>query len=162
MLYLLCNRLFCPQASLQVSQVFHLKHLKNLLSSEVLTVYCRKCGRVVCNSCSPHRITIPYQFIVQPPTEGDTSNPSSSRARPALDSAPVGSSFESLGGGERVRLCNPCVPDPNITPPQTTQFERPLTRRNTHSRSVSSASSFPQAILPPLAGRPSLDLSNIR
>lgn len=25
-----------------------------------------------------------------------------------------------LGGGERVRLCNPCVPDPNTAPPQTT------------------------------------------
>jgi len=25
---------------------------------------------------------------------------------------------EFRGGGERVRLCNPCVPDPNTTPPQ--------------------------------------------
>lgn len=29
--------------------------------------HCRKCGRVVCNKCSPHRITIPYQYIVRPP-----------------------------------------------------------------------------------------------
>lgn len=36
----------------------------------------------------------------------------------------------TLGGGERVRLCNPCVPDPNTTPPV-----------RGHSRSVSSASS---------------------
>ncbi|EHA25918.1 hypothetical protein ASPNIDRAFT_143971, partial [Aspergillus niger ATCC 1015] len=27
--------------------------------------HCRKCGRVVCASCSPHRITIPRQFIVR-------------------------------------------------------------------------------------------------
>ncbi|EDO01768.1 hypothetical protein SS1G_04243 [Sclerotinia sclerotiorum 1980 UF-70] len=26
-----------------------------------------------------------------------------------------------FGGGDRVRLCNPCVPDPNIAPPQTNQ-----------------------------------------
>ncbi|RGP63589.1 kinase anchor [Fusarium sporotrichioides] len=29
--------------------------------------HCRKCGRVVCNSCSPHRIIIPHQYIVRPP-----------------------------------------------------------------------------------------------
>ncbi|KAI6785710.1 uncharacterized protein J7T54_006049 [Emericellopsis cladophorae] len=29
--------------------------------------HCRKCGRVVCNACSPHRIIIPHQFIVRPP-----------------------------------------------------------------------------------------------
>ena len=27
----------------------------------------RKCGRVVCASCSPHRITIPAAFVVRPP-----------------------------------------------------------------------------------------------
>ncbi|KAI5299088.1 hypothetical protein KEM56_003535, partial [Ascosphaera pollenicola] len=30
--------------------------------------HCRKCGRVVCANCSPHRITIPRQYIVRPPT----------------------------------------------------------------------------------------------
>jgi hypothetical protein len=102
----------------------------------------RKCGRVVCNSCSPHRITIPYQFIVHPPTEGGgVSNNPSSRARPALDHARAGSSseFENLGGGERVRLCNPCVPDPNTAPPQTPQFSnQPQRILNTHNRSASS------------------------
>lgn len=34
--------------------------------------HCRKCGRVVCGMCSPHRITIPREYIVQPPTAYDT------------------------------------------------------------------------------------------
>ncbi|KAI5780100.1 hypothetical protein EDC01DRAFT_620786 [Geopyxis carbonaria] len=29
--------------------------------------HCRKCGRVVCATCSPHRITIPSAFVVRPP-----------------------------------------------------------------------------------------------
>ena len=121
----------------------------------MLDVYClwtqvdtsdRKCGRVVCNACSPHRITIPYQFIVQSPIEIDTYNQPSSRARPALDPARAGSSseFESLGGGERVRLCNPCVPDPNTAPPQTPQFSNSPHRipSNAHSRSASSTNTY--------------------
>ncbi|KAF7190484.1 Zinc finger FYVE domain-containing protein 21, partial [Pseudocercospora fuligena] len=68
--------------------------------------HCRKCGRVVCNRCSPHRITIPRQYIVQPPNsylledEAAQSMSPSSRGNPAL------------GGGDIVRVCNPCVPDP--------------------------------------------------
>ncbi|KAK0664806.1 Lateral signaling target protein 2-like protein [Lasiodiplodia hormozganensis] len=31
--------------------------------------HCRKCGRVVCANCSPHRITIPRQYIVRAPDE---------------------------------------------------------------------------------------------
>jgi len=65
--------------------------------------HCRKCGRVVCNACSPHRITIPRQYIVQPPnaleTEFGIPEPENPVAR-------------GLGGGEVVRVCNPCVPDP--------------------------------------------------
>lgn len=81
--------------------------------------HCRKCGRVVCNDCSPHRITIPRQYIVHPPGfedmvdipridltrdfahDDDTGLPSPYRRRGS-----------ALGGGEKVRLCNPCVPDP--------------------------------------------------
>lgn len=75
----------------------------------------RKCGRVVCNSCSPHRITIPYQYIVQPP---GTPRPGVHRYPSSLISGEGGyADFSSLGGGERVRLCNPCVPDPNTNPP---------------------------------------------
>ncbi|KAK4504247.1 hypothetical protein PRZ48_005163 [Zasmidium cellare] len=74
--------------------------------------HCRKCGRVVCATCSPHRITIPRQYIVQPPNPfyEDEGNPSS-----PVDINPA------LGGGEVVRVCNPCVPDPwtpsTLSPP---------------------------------------------
>ncbi|KAE8557563.1 hypothetical protein TMatcc_005027 [Talaromyces marneffei ATCC 18224] len=102
--------------------------------------HCRKCGRVVCAACSPHRITIPRQYIVRPPEPIEQSNTEtsvrhrrdSSRAvadltadyirdtttplpsRPRLETYP---SNPALGGGEEVRLCNPCVPDPNPDPP---------------------------------------------
>ncbi|KAM3424832.1 hypothetical protein BST61_g6812 [Cercospora zeina] len=64
--------------------------------------HCRKCGRVVCARCSPHRITIPRQYIVQPPDIVSlyADDPASPPRNPAL------------GGGEVVRVCNPCVPDP--------------------------------------------------
>ncbi|CAG8955468.1 hypothetical protein HYFRA_00010335 [Hymenoscyphus fraxineus] len=106
--------------------------------------HCRKCGRVVCNACSPHRITIPYQYIVQLPVEGVPEPSASSRTRPARDPARAGSAAEvaSLGGGERVRLCNPCVPDPNTAPPQTDSRIQSPTQSNRpgHGRSVSDAS----------------------
>lgn len=100
---------------------------------ETLLMLDRKCGRVVCNSCSPHRITIPHQYIVQPPVDQTTST-----NRPAVDPARARSStvVASLGGGERVRLCNPCVPDPNIAPPQTRSDGQPLQSQG-HTRSAS-------------------------
>ncbi|KAL3465193.1 FYVE zinc finger-domain-containing protein [Aspergillus heterothallicus] len=86
--------------------------------------HCRKCGRVVCASCSPHRITIPRQYIVHPPT---SAHPSASalahRATQMVNlegDVPTQSPVvlnPALGGGEEVRLCNPCVPDPNPEPP---------------------------------------------
>ncbi|KAI4151023.1 MAG: hypothetical protein LQ341_000995 [Variospora aurantia] len=101
--------------------------------------HCRKCGRVVCANCSPHRITIPRQFIVQPPQ--DTNQESDTRSASGIEvvdltdardvdaegSQPNSRSFSSLqspplqidsalGGGQEVRLCNPCVPDPNPLP----------------------------------------------
>lgn len=122
---------FCPICRTQFS-FFVRKH------------HCRKCGRVVCNSCSPHRITIPYQFIVQPPTDTTTSLAAASLARPVLDPARAGSStnFTSLGGGERVRLCNPCVPDPNTAPPQTSSAELQHRTPQGHSRSTSLATPY--------------------
>jgi len=93
--------------------------------------HCRKCGRVVCAKCSPHRITIPRQFIVHPPDEA-FSCPESSHIEivdltgddDVQDSAlpnerPQSSDYRidpALGGGLEVRLCNPCVPDPNPLP----------------------------------------------
>ncbi|KXS95297.1 hypothetical protein AC578_5985 [Pseudocercospora eumusae] len=94
--------------------------------------HCRKCGRVVCNRCSPHRITIPRQYIVQPPNpyllEDEAAQPTSpsSRVNPAL------------GGGDIVRVCNPCVPDP-WTP---------------DTNVAASAASPPIAPLPPPPSRP--------
>ena len=97
--------------------------------------HCRKCGRVVCANCSPHRITIPRQFIVHPP-EDATPSPSASnnagvevvdltsdddtpRERANAEERPQSSEYRidpALGGGQEVRLCNPCVPDPNPLP----------------------------------------------
>lgn len=100
--------------------------------------HCRKCGRVVCAACSPHRITIPRQFIVRPPeTQRPLStliqpNPSPAQVINLIDdddepstssptrntSVPAQFLNPGLGGGEVVRLCNPCVPDPNPDPPR--------------------------------------------
>ncbi|POS87962.1 hypothetical protein EPUL_001057 [Erysiphe pulchra] len=74
--------------------------------------HCRKCGRVVCDSCSPHRITIPFQYIVQPSPQGEASVSQIRRIR----QTDIDNSSECVGGGRQVRLCNPCVPDPNTTP----------------------------------------------
>lgn len=98
--------------------------------------HCRKCGRVVCANCSPHRITIPRQFIVHPPesthresTIGqsnslviDLTGEDGSSARPEIQPSWGNAqrmSNPSLGGGEEVRLCNPCVPDPQPSPQAT-------------------------------------------
>lgn len=100
--------------------------------------HCRKCGRVVCANCSPHRITIPRQFIVHPPSGSDQSFGAGAAPISAIidltgddeDEAPgLPGSLRSdrsqnrenwidpaLGGGQEVRLCNPCVPDPNPSP----------------------------------------------
>lgn len=111
--------------------------------------HCRKCGRVVCANCSPHRITIPRQFIVHPPsfaspspfavfgavTESGQTAPQASDPRGTPLSR---TSSAALGGGEVVRVCNPCVPDPNFSPP-------PQIPANTQPPA---ASSIPQFALP--------------
>ncbi|OKL63535.1 hypothetical protein UA08_01200 [Talaromyces atroroseus] len=105
--------------------------------------HCRKCGRVVCAACSPHRITIPRQYIVKPPELVDNPvserplyhSPGHSRDSDRGATSAVGEIHDTstivtarpeishlnpaLGGGEEVRLCNPCVPDPNPDPPLT-------------------------------------------
>lgn len=101
----------------------------------LLTIVDRKCGRVVCNSCSPHRITIPYQYIVLPPG----SQPYQLQAVGSWTD-PTGD-VRFLGGGERVRLCNPCVPDPNTAPPAPSSSAAAAAGSSNryHSRSFSSA-----------------------
>ncbi|OTA84580.1 hypothetical protein M434DRAFT_400420 [Hypoxylon sp. CO27-5] len=96
--------------------------------------HCRKCGRVVCNACSPHKITIPHQYIVRPPGER-----SFHRYSFLGDEGSI-ADFSALGGGEQVRLCNPCVPDPNTTPPQTQHSTSQFSPRSPHQRSQSGSS----------------------
>lgn len=105
--------------------------------------HCRKCGRVVCAACSPHRITIPRQYIVRPPEPTDAPLPPGSRSSPSSnvvdltgdDTATSRSILNpALGGGEEVRLCNPCVPDPNPNP-LGYEAQRPHGHRSTHSLS---------------------------
>ncbi|KAL4930481.1 phosphatidylinositol-3-phosphate-binding ubiquitin-protein ligase [Aspergillus undulatus] len=86
--------------------------------------HCRKCGRVVCSSCSPHRITIPRQYIVHPPTSDHSGASAIAQRATQIVNLECDDSTQSpvaanpaLGGGEEVRLCNPCVPDPNPEPP---------------------------------------------
>ncbi|KAF7715909.1 Uncharacterized protein PECH_005753 [Penicillium ucsense] len=116
--------------------------------------HCRKCGRVVCASCSPHLIVIPRQYIVRPPDALNSllhsspadlpSSPSHLHSSPAHQPPVVDLTREgphhlfdpstnpALGGGEKVRLCNPCVPDPNPNP-LGYGFPRVSTHRSTHS-----------------------------
>ncbi|KAL9127538.1 MAG: hypothetical protein Q9217_003606 [Psora testacea] len=107
--------------------------------------HCRKCGRVVCANCSPHRITIPRQFIIHPP-DAFASNPGT-RTNAGIEvvdltgdggseaavhsERPQSSDYKidpALGGGQEVRLCNPCVPDPNPLPhmPYPSSSHRPF------------------------------------
>lgn len=107
--------------------------------------HCRRCGRVVCANCSPHRITIPRQFIVQPPEDAMPNSEPTSNAGPSIvdltsdgeaSRASLGNGDgpgtadyridSALGGGLEVRLCNPCVPDPNpMVPPSYYTPSRP-------------------------------------
>ncbi|EPE09722.1 fyve zinc finger protein [Ophiostoma piceae UAMH 11346] len=95
-------------------------------------------------SCSPHRITIPHAFIVQPP-EVQQAREQASAAGGVPARAAAASALPSLGaagvpvGGERVRLCNPCVPDPNTSPPSSGALASQH-RSNTHIRSRSGSS----------------------
>ena len=148
--------------------------------------HCRKCGRVVCANCSPHRITIPRQFIVHPPeertpsvqarmggieivdlTNDDENAPSLSPSSP--ENGRDRGIDPSLGGGQEVRLCNPCVPDPNPlphldhTPPRYTldSFPRPESiPQLPSSSSVPPRNSSLQRPVPPPPGRGSSSRQN--
>ncbi|KAF4447394.1 hypothetical protein F53441_9072 [Fusarium austroafricanum] len=96
--------------------------------------HCRKCGKVVCAACSPHRIIIPHQYIVRPPGPETAFNQAM-----LVDALGAGYlNINDISGGERVRLCNPCVPDPNTAPPQSSSPQVTLSPRSSHQRSRSS------------------------
>ncbi|KAH6998438.1 hypothetical protein BKA56DRAFT_626863 [Ilyonectria sp. MPI-CAGE-AT-0026] len=81
------------------------------------------------------RIIIPHQYIVRPPGS-DVGIPQSL----LLDGLGAGYfDINSIAGGERVRLCNPCVPDPNTAPPQSPGTPATMSPRSSHQRSRSSA-----------------------
>ncbi|KAJ5632073.1 hypothetical protein N7490_008412 [Penicillium lividum] len=107
--------------------------------------HCRKCGRVVCASCSPHRITIPRQYIVRPPESSQLPDLSPTPPRQIVDLTeedPIQISAAinpALGGGEEVRLCNPCVPDPN---PNPLGYGRTRGHRTSHSLPSSMGNRF--------------------
>lgn len=99
--------------------------------------HCRRCGRLVCGPCSPHRITLPRQYIVHPPE--DTLNPDGgTRSRSSTGPSDYPDN-PALGGGETVRVCNPCVPDPNYGPPPQQQDEQRSPPPSTWSRAVTYA-----------------------
>lgn len=123
---------FCAEAPLQVSHASGSAHLRaGLGPRKLIAAPRRKCGRVVCNSCSPHRITIPYQYIARNPAV----------AFQGLPTSPTAAEGALQGyGGARVRLCNPCVPDPNTTPPRPQESPGQFFPRG-HGRSQSTTSS---------------------
>lgn len=113
--------------------------------------HCRKCGRVVCASCSPHRITIPRQYIVRPPDAENGMSAVGAAGAAGFVSAQASQAIDlernegalspsatnpALGGGEEVRLCNPCVPDPNPEPPRVFVQPNPPRHRSHHSMSI--------------------------
>ena len=103
---------------------------------------------MVCSACSPHRITIPYQYIVQEQPPVATASSTTSDPRPRRTDTAGSLEVTTLGGGERVRLCNPCVPDPNTAPPVNSQLQAYQGR---HSRSASSTG-VPQSQYVPTGG----------
>ncbi|KAJ5658956.1 hypothetical protein N7507_005407 [Penicillium longicatenatum] len=83
--------------------------------------HCRKCGRVL----PEHSPTPPRQIVdltEEDPIESPTINP-------------------ALGGGEEVRLCNPCVPDPN---PNPLGYGRTRGHRPSHSLPSGMGNHFPR------------------
>ncbi|KAJ5807647.1 Zinc finger RING-type [Penicillium robsamsonii] len=59
----------------------------------------------------------------------------------AVSSSPSTTLNPALGGGEEVRLCNPCVPDPNPNPPGYSTV-RGHSHRSTHSLSSTMANVY--------------------
>ncbi|KAL8922734.1 MAG: hypothetical protein Q9208_005047, partial [Pyrenodesmia sp. 3 TL-2023] len=79
--------------------------------------HCRKCGRVVCANCSPHRITIPRQFIVQPSQEVDqgTEEPATAGIEVVDITDDPGTDVQDVPQGSRI-LDSPQSPILRIDP----------------------------------------------
>ena len=101
--------------------------------------HCRKCGKVVCGRCSPHRIAIPQQCIVRPPEQQYA-------AQAIIDLTGEGESNISQEQPLPVRLCNPCVPDPHPMPSGSSTIE-PLAQPFSYQPvfNAPQGSPFPQA-----------------
>ncbi|KAK6522601.1 hypothetical protein TWF281_002039 [Arthrobotrys megalospora] len=69
--------------------------------------HCRKCGRVVCAPCSPHRIAIPKSYVVHPPNSIDAE-----LAQSYVD-ASGNRRYEDGDEGVEVRICNHCLAGEN-------------------------------------------------
>ncbi|CCX31471.1 FYVE zinc finger-domain-containing protein [Pyronema domesticum] len=61
--------------------------------------HCRRCGRVVCATCSPDKIVIPAAYIVRPPEDDEGSSGGEGPPSPRRGSET----------GEVVRMCKECV-----------------------------------------------------
>lgn len=108
------------------SDVTHCFHCQSEFTWYFRKHHCRKCGRVVCANCSSHKITIPRQYIVQPPHSSDEEQSSPSLAR-------RGSYNNNLESGAIVRVCNPCVPDPWLPGPSFNRQSQPPRHQQQHS-----------------------------
>ncbi|KAF3939830.1 hypothetical protein ABW19_dt0204427 [Dactylella cylindrospora] len=113
--------------------------------------HCRKCGRVVCAPCSPHRIVIPKSFVVYPPNTID----------PDLAllgiTDPVNNRRHSYMGGDtgvEVRICNNCLAGEN-----TGSSMGSNERRQSIPSPAGGAGRFWQDPLPPNMGNPNNDFS---
>ena len=118
---------------------------------------------MVCAKCSPHRITIPREYIVHPPdlsasagsqpsntvvdltsdsdgepSEEPSEESSTSQSEPTITTPrPSSSNLPRASGGEVVRVCNPCVPDPNYSPPpQQSPQHSPYMNMNPEQRTT--------------------------
>ncbi|KAF5619727.1 PIB1-phosphatidylinositol(3)-phosphate binding protein [Fusarium sp. NRRL 52700] len=106
----------------------HFHRFRALLASQYLQISNAQDGSRIM------RIIIPHQYIVRQPG-------SEAAIHQSLLVDGLGAGYfdvNDMSGGERVRLCNPCVPDPNTAPPQSPSPQATLSPRTSHQRSRSS------------------------
>ena len=74
--------------------------------------HCRKCGKIVCGWCSGHRIRLMRACVARTPGTAVTAETASTAATGV--GAAAGEDISDPWGLVEVRVCNPCVPDPNV------------------------------------------------